>query len=221
MIFNWHKIATIFFILLLFTSLFILNGTGFGHNSPDEHAAYLASLKISQGELPVFIEPRNLDYMGAIHPRSMIALGERVVPIAFLGLPILYGSFAYIFGAWSIYLMTPLIFISSIFAIFALSKAYFKDIKVAYLTAFIYATHPAMWFYAGRSLMHNVLFNSMLIFAGYFLWLQPIKGKFTWANPVLGGIALSLSLQARLFEIIWVAPLFIIASLIIIAKNNW
>jgi hypothetical protein len=200
-------------------SLFILTATGFGHNSPDEHAAFLFTNKIAQGELPVFLESRNLDFAGIIHPRSTFAFADRIVPIAFLGLPIVYGSLGYLFGSWIFYTLTPVILLASALALFELSRAYFNSRRMGFIVTAVYLFHPAVWFYAGRSLMHNVPFNSFLIISAYLLWLQPFT-KNKWLNPTLAGISFSLALQFRLFEAFWVIPLFGLASYLVLQKNN-
>lgn len=216
----WPKFLLSLALITFFFSLLILVNTGFGHNSPDEHAAFLFSEKVANYESLYFTENLNLKYEGLIHPRSTLALGEKIIPIAFLGLPMIYGSIASIFGNFTLYLLTPFFFIFSALALFHLAQAYFKNEKIAFITAIIYLIHPAMWFYAGRGLMHNILFNSFIIFSAYFLWLQPWK-KHQWLNPIFSGISLAFALQTRLFEIFWLIPLFIIATLIILPKKTW
>ncbi|MFA6131258.1 MAG: hypothetical protein WC730_03290 [Patescibacteria group bacterium] len=197
-------------ILVFFGSCFwVSSGVGSMQNSPDERANYLFAQHISDGEAMSFSEPANTEVQGIIHPRSMAALGEKIVPGSFLGLPVLAGFFGFI-DENLIFIVTPLLAVLAVLAWFSLVKKMFENRWLAYLASFFLAIHPAFWYYAGRPLMHNVGFVSFLILAAWVWMVKPVKNSWTFLNPLLGGFFLAWALAFRSAEAIWVLPAVII-----------
>src|SRR3972149_1384438 len=81
-------------IFFLISSLTLALGARNLFNSPDELANHFFATEFaSTGRLFVF-EPLNIDLGDALHPRSMVSASGRIMPISFLGMPVIYGILA-------------------------------------------------------------------------------------------------------------------------------
>ncbi|MFA6522269.1 MAG: hypothetical protein WCT24_01590 [Patescibacteria group bacterium] len=205
---------SLFFVSCFTTTFFV------GHlaNSPDESANYLFASQIANGNAMRFSEPLEASLGNLIHPRSMVAVGEFIVPGSFLGLPVLAGIMGI---GWKdgVYLLTPLLAVLAILAWRSFVKNLFANELLADLSAFFLAIHPAFWYYAGRPMMHNVGFLAFLIFAVWAIGVRPIKEKWTILNFVLGGVCLAWALAFRTAEAVWVLPIAL-AILAVIWKKH-
>ncbi|KKR88255.1 MAG: hypothetical protein UU36_C0049G0014, partial [Candidatus Uhrbacteria bacterium GW2011_GWE2_41_1153] len=115
-------------------------------NSPDENANAVFALQFAQDQtLAIQSQYQGISWTNLVHPRSMIVVSrfpsffkewlavplrssaerragvvtdsiQYIVPVSFLGLSVLSGLFAFIFGSWSISLVTPLLAVLAIFA---------------------------------------------------------------------------------------------------------
>jgi len=175
-------------------------------NSPDENANYFFS--------ELFATETRLNYpitedSDVLHPRSMLVINQNIVPISFLGMPLLYGSLAKIFTANAIPFFTPIIAVISVLFFYEIIKKVFSP-KIALISSIILFIHPAFWYYATRSMYHNMLFICLIIIGLYFLLL-----KKSYQNIILASIFIGLALIVRTSEAPWV-----ILSLIILYLFN-
>jgi len=172
--------------------------------SPDETANAFFSEQFSKtGQLSYF-DPLNFELGNILVPRSMASMDGLLVPGSFIGLPILYGSLGTIFSLGFIPFITPIIAALAVLAWFGFSRRLMSD-KLALFSSILLAIHPAWWYYSARSMMHNVLFTSLLIFSAYFILVRPWHKKVTWLNPALTGLFIGLAIFVRTSEIIWLA----------------
>ncbi len=188
-------------------------------NSPDENAAFFAAYSFAEGDLPRVKEMANWAVGGAIHPRSMIAVEDYIVPGSFLGLPIYFGALGSIFGAWVLKILTPLLFILSGLAFYKLVRVFAGSKEIALYSTIFYICHPAMWYYAGRTMMHNVPFISFAVFSAFFLYVKPISRR--WMNWLAAGCFLGISISMRSSEIIWLIPLFAAFVGMLMWRDGW
>lgn len=192
-------------ILLLFfiSTLWLVFGVHSLVNSPDESANLQFALSFkNDGDLKIY-EPMNNIVGGILHPRSMLAREDYIVPRSFLGLPVVYGILARFLGEVSLMLITPVLAVLALLAFKSIIKTIFKDENLANLSALMLMLHPAFWYYSARTMMHNVPFVSLLIFGVYFFVKTPIK-KRAWLNDLLAGFFIALALAFRTSEIIWI-----------------
>jgi len=187
-------------------------------NSPDEHVALLFTEKIAVGDFPRFYEPDNHNVQGIIHPRSALAIGDWVVPGSFLGLPLIYGLFGAIIHSSIIPFLTPVVFLLSILAFWMMTKRYSDSSEFASIATLFYALHPAMWYYAARSMMHNVPFISFIIIGLWFIAILPHKKK--WINWLLAGVFLGAAISMRTVEVFWLIPSLLILAFILLKPNR-
>ncbi|MEA3272276.1 MAG: hypothetical protein U9P90_01245 [Patescibacteria group bacterium] len=216
-------LGVIFFFIYSYLSL----TTPLIFNSPDETANYFfAELYAEEGRLWES-EPLEFAAGNSIFPRSIKALGGRLVPVGFLGLPLTYGLIAKVIGTWSILFLTPLFAVFAVLAFYGIIRKIFSN-NVAFLSSILMFALPPFWYYATRGLFHNLLFVSFLIIAIYFLQkaysntdvyekvrslnapsgLIGLLGSFKFLHKfsfyALGGLFLGLTLTTRLSEFWWI-----------------
>lgn len=201
--------AVIFFFVYSYLSFF----SSYIFNSPDETANfYFAKIFAEDGKM---WQPEPLEFLSgnSIFPRSIKAIGGRLVPVGFIGLPIIYGIIAKIIGVWSIKFLTPFFAALAVFAFYGIIRRIFEE-RIAFFSSVLMFVLPPFWYYAERGMFHNVLFLCFAVLSFYFL-ISAGKKLFFWT---LGGLFLSLALMTRMSETLWVV-LILIALLIIFRKN--
>jgi len=188
-------------------------------NSPDETANFWSSQHFyATGSLSQFSEA-SLWGEDIVKPRSFRIINNYLVPVGFLGMPWLYGSIASLVDSPAIIIyLTPLFAVLGIIFLYLLFKNIWGK-RVACLSSLLGLVVPGYWYYASKSMMPNVLFLSLLIIGLYF-FSQAIRRKYL-LNYLLTGLVIGLALLVRPAEIIWVAPLLILASLYLYKQVNW
>ena len=154
------------------------------YNSPDENANATFAESVRTQNALLVVEPLGAELRGLLHPRSVVAVGTALVPGSFLGLPLFYGVVSKLTGPMLIRFLTPLLAVAAIFAWRRVVEVLFKSRPVALIAALALMFHPAFWYYASRSMMHNAPFVSLLIFSAYFVFVRPTKK--TEINWVVG-----------------------------------
>ncbi|MEK7665378.1 MAG: hypothetical protein AAB337_00675 [Patescibacteria group bacterium] len=198
------------FSLIFFISSSILiwqNATTF--NSPDENANAIFAHQFAVSSKLWFDEQLNFELNNLLHPRSVMAISGRLLPVSFLGMPMIYGLIGKVFGLPIVGLVTPLLAIAAVFAWRSIVERLFDSRSLAFLSALAVLFHPSFWYYSGRLFMHNVPFVSFLILAVYFAIRHRHRNcSITQLlNYFLSGLFLALALWFRTSEVIWVAPL--------------
>ncbi|HOZ36948.1 MAG TPA: hypothetical protein PLR18_03935 [bacterium] len=179
-----------FFGIYAHFNLMVINPEGVGDNpkfpSPDETANYFWVKQFATGQPLYYFEGLNLPGNGLIHPRSVNVVDGKNVPGSFLGLILIYGGLAKIFGLGVIPYLAPLFAALGIFFFYLLLKKIFESTPVALISAILLAFTPAWFYYVCRGMYHNVPFVSLLIAGLYFLWkalLDKNNGNFQTTNP--------------------------------------
>lgn len=179
--------------------------------SPDESAAfYFAERFAETGTLSVPFE-LEAPYRGLLHPRSMVVSGGYLLPASFIGLPILAGALLALFGHAGALLLTPCLALLALFAFRKTIIDAFDDEFLGDMSMFLLMLHPALLYYSGRVMMHNVAFIAFLIFAAYFLIAKPsqyVRTKFyselRMFECMLAGFLVGMALFMRTAELPWV-----------------
>ncbi|MBI2475233.1 hypothetical protein HYV69_02280 [Candidatus Uhrbacteria bacterium] len=231
--FFWVLFSVVALIFLIGTVVVSSAGAGDVFVSPDETTNAFFSRNFSQTGTFFVKDALSGDFFDALHPRSMVVRNGILMPGSFLGLPMLYGAMSFIFGDWILLLLTPLIAIFSALAIRRIFSVFFSQ-KVSDISALIFLTHPAVWYYSARGLMHNVLFVCLLILSAYFFYCRPIYKHLKRCENRLGrlrffqktidifasGILIGFSLFVRASEVYWVAIVIALLGLFHIKKNG-
>jgi Dolichyl-phosphate-mannose-protein mannosyltransferase len=186
-------------------------------NSPDETANYYFS-ELFANTSQLKQESELLNITNEIHPRSINGINNHLVPNSFIGIFLIYGSLAKIFGNWIIIYLTPLISIMGVLFFYLLIKEIF-DKKVAIISTFLLLILPSYWYFSTKVMMHNVLFMDLLIISLYFI-VCGIKNNKLW-HYLSSTLFLSLALLVRSSEIIWVTIIFLTLLIAFRKKINW
>ena len=219
------KIIFYFLVILALASFFYLYNYLNIHNSsqplifnsPDETANYYFSeLFAETSELKQ--KSYLLNISNEIHPRSINGINGHLVPNSFIGIFLIYGSIAKIFGTWIIIYLTPLIAIIGVLFFYLLIKEIFNK-KIALISAFLLLILPSYWYFSTKGMMHNILFVDLFIASLYFIILAIKNNK--RLHYLLSISFLALALIVRSSEIIWVIIIF--SSLLIFSRKkiNW
>ncbi|MFC1687636.1 glycosyltransferase family 39 protein [Patescibacteria group bacterium] len=210
------------FFFFVYSWLFINTGVGF--TSPDETANHFFATRFADTTELGFTEPLNETINDdVVHPRSTSVVNGKTVPATFLGMPLLYGSIAKIFGNSVIVYLTPFFAMVGVVFFYLLIKEVFSK-RNAFISALLLFTLPPFWLYSARGMFHNVLFISLFIIGIYFL-VKVLKNEITPHLRNLyfaaGGLSIGISLTVRTSEIIWVAVSVLVLFIIFRRKISW
>lgn len=216
---NWKNIVRITILILFFLStLWLVVGVPDIFNSPDERANFVfTSQFIETGRLAIH-ESFNQEVGGVIHPRSVLAFDDQLLPTSFIGLPIVYGLVGKLLGQWSVVYLTPFLAALAIVAWWKTTRRLFDAETLADLSALFLMIHPAFWLYTGRTMMHNVAFVAFLIFAAWFIFARE---RVTHQRAIGAAIMIVLALFFRSAEVVWVGALTIGAAYYIFKHSSW
>lgn len=208
-------------------------------NSPDEMSNhYFSTIFSDSGELWRF-ESINLYADGRMHPRSMKVVDLFLVPGGFIGMPVLFGSIARVFGDGVIIYLTPLFALLAVIAWGALVGAIFsaggkpgrkttftpEGVKVGLVASLLLLSNPVWWYTAARTMMPNVLFVSLLLFGVTLYLVRPIDRIFLWKDTaahsrhrildfLIAGVCLSLAVAVRPSELPWLLMSAVVVGVI-------
>lgn len=200
-------------------------------NSPDETAAYFFAKQYAESGVLAVDEPLSVENSDHIHPRSITAVNHKLVPVTFLGMPVIYGSIGQIIGSNNIPFITPILAsIALVFFYIFVSRIF--DKKVGVISVVLLATHPAYWYNASRSMMPNVPFFALLIIGLSLLVLAQdrVKGDegyyrlkivTHYAIALLAGLFVGTALTIRFSEVVWVAGLLGLWGVFAIRRIKW
>ncbi|MBU4314908.1 hypothetical protein KJ673_00715 [Patescibacteria group bacterium] len=190
-------------------------------NSPDESANATFALEFANHQSLAIPTLFDESWSRLVHPRSAVVVNNNIVPVSFLGLPVLAGLLALIIGSWGIVLLTPILAVVSIIAWRKVIYHFFKNERMADLSALFLLIHPAFWYYSGRVMMHNIGFIAFLIFALYIFACQPLVAfdKYKhFLNEIVAGLCVGLALAFRASEGLWIATA--IAGLFVVYRKR-
>lgn len=189
--------------------------------SPDESANYFFSRQYAKtGSLSVF-ESDNLVGGDLVSPRSYRSDNGFLKPMSFIGLPIIYGTLANIFGLGILLYLTPFFAVLGIWFFYFFLKKAFNN-QVALIASFVLAIFPVYFHYASRGFFHNILFISL--FLGSLMFLPYLKTRSLWPNIwklFLSGIFLGLAISVRTSELLWILPAFFLAWFFYFKRLSW
>lgn len=217
---NYHFIILAMIIFVVFLGSLILIPKNGMYVSPDETANSFFAQRFAQTGTLVIDEPLNTPLSNALHPRSMVSIDGKLAPGSFIGLPVIYGSLAAVLGNWVIPYLSPFIAALAVFAFYGVTHKFFNK-RIAIISAILLSFHPAWWYYSSRSLMHNILFVSLLVFSVYFLLVRPFRHKTVWLNEVASGLLIGLTIFTRTSEALWVILVLLILGFIYRSKIKW
>lgn len=216
----------VFLLAIIAVSFFLLTfllgrPPGGVWNSPDETANAFWAGRVAAGQAPLLRDPVVGLGGGAVHPRSFAVYGDAIVPGSFPGLFLLYGAVNF-FTRLPLAALTPILTALAGVVFFLNMRRLFES-RIAFLAAVLFYLHPAVIYYAGRGLFHNLLFVDLLIFAAALFVLRPMHfvfGKNETLDDFFGGLLFGAGLITRMSEAPWV---LLAAAVFIpfVKKDRW
>jgi len=196
--------------------------------SPDETANYYFSRHYAESGVISVFEPANLIAEEVVQPRSVRSDHGWLKPVSFLGIILVYGKIASVFGIGVIPYLTPLLASLGILFFYGFVRKLFGR-QPAIIASCLLASFPVYFFYTTRSMFHNIIFTFFLLGGAFFL-VHSVGSKvnekvkfvsfklkanqwwsFLWS--FLAGIFFGGAAGARSSELLWLAPVLFIAWL--------
>jgi 4-amino-4-deoxy-L-arabinose transferase-like glycosyltransferase len=256
-------LSVVFFVLYSWYPYQAAKDTDYKFASPDETANYFWAKRFSElslrgsasdrsnhaaneknGEIATlpsvarndsalfYFEPLNLAARDVVVPRSVRSDSGMVKPVSFLGIILIYGTLAKIFGPGIIIYLTPLLAAIGVLFFYGIIKKIFDE-KIALFSAVMMFALAPYWYYASRSMFHNVLFVDLLLVGVYFL-INGTRIERMKRLPVgkagirtdfififLSGIFFGLATVTRASELIWLLPAMLIIWLSYFKQIGW
>lgn len=242
---QWLKQYWRWLILTVVSIIFFIGASSFNYFtqkndfnkwlSPDEAANYsFAKLYAQEGRLE-FFEKYNLIAEDIMQPRSFRSDFGWLKPVSFLGMILIYGKIASVFGYKVLPYLTPLFAAIGIIFYYLFIREIFGR-RNGLISALLLAMFPPYLYYSARSMFHNVLFVVLLIIGLYFAVIMVKRQRRAKGDNInkksisayapdvyagLGGIFLGLAIAVRSSELVWLGPLFLIIWLFNIHKAGF
>jgi len=211
-------LSTIFFFVYAALSFFAPQMFA----SPDETANYFFIDNFRRTGSFTFSEQLNILADGTIHPRSMVANGAQIVPGSFLGMPLIYGLLAKVFGMGVVPFLTPLFASISVVIFYLFLRKIFSE-SVSFYSSLLMYVLPPFWYYTSRGMFHNVFFICLCVCGAYFFaaaFLGRVKKGIGLVYSGTAGLFLGLAIATRVSEIFWVGLAVGILFAVSIVKNK-
>lgn len=178
--------------------------------SPDETAAhFFASAYATSSNLAVPV-PLSDTVGDVLYPRSMLSVAGALVPSGFLGLPLMLGVAAKLFGAASIPFLPIALSVLGVLAWTLVFRRLFGE-RAGWIAGVMLAVQPAWWYYTARSLMPNVPFLAFVGFALMFLLVRPFAkwNKHPAFDGLMAGACVGAALFIRASEALWLGMILL------------
>ncbi len=193
---RWLLVVVILAVSFILPSTF---RTG-RYASPDETAVVRVTERFASFESARLPEPLVLSYPW-LHPRSWVSQGPAIVPVGFLGWPMLLAPFAMVVGSGFLPFIAWLWFVSSFYPFYRLLSSYFSR-RAAWIGVLLMAATPMVLLYANRPLFPNAGLLSGCLWSLWVIELAKRRSVYWW----LVGFLLGLVTIIRPIELMWVLP---------------
>ncbi len=204
---------------IIYLGIFVLGITLFGviprlfldvYMSPDETAVAVSAKFLAQHGTMKIADPL-LARFPWLHPRSFVSQGGYMVPVGFLGLPILMALVYLFFGQFATLWFTPLLALSVVIPLWNLTKKMGSAAQI--LASLTWLTFPTVILYANRGLFPNLIVVALCIWAMYLFWIvwgekNRAKDPAQYLYLGVAGLASGTALAIRPVEAFWIAVWF-------------
>ncbi|MEI7620289.1 MAG: glycosyltransferase family 39 protein, partial [Candidatus Falkowbacteria bacterium] len=231
----WLSVLMLAIIFVLGASFYNLANQSSDYtkfSSPDETANYFFTKVYAKASTLAVFENYNLYADDIVHPRSFRSDHGWLKPVSFLGIILIFGTIAKIFGLGIIPFLTPIFGGIGIIFFYLLVKKLFSSRRIALISAALLTFFPVYIYYSSRSMFHNVLFIVLTIMGLYFLSsllekrnekIRFLAWKFNtvdFFNAALAGFFFGLAVMTRMSELLWLAPALFIVFIFYLRRFN-
>lgn len=221
---TWYVITLTGLVFLsLFLYSYLPTSSLFIFNSPDETANFFATESFDLYSSLGRPESLNDAAPGLIHPRSIVARGDYLLPVSFWGLPVIYGLISKAIGLGMTPFIIPVFSALTVFLFYFFIKKIF-DAETGFWSSVALAFLPPFLYFSNRGFFHNILFFDLLVLALVVLLYRPVEflGKYagkkkwlyTFGDDIWSPILLGLAFWVRPVEFIWVLPILVGAAIV-------
>jgi 4-amino-4-deoxy-L-arabinose transferase-like glycosyltransferase len=183
------------------------------HNWPDAMANQVFSEQFRLETTLRKIIPVHTDSIPVVHPRSVNIVHEQLVPLGFIGFPVIYGLWGKVFGNYGMLFLTPLLGSLGIVLFYYLIKKLFDNSAPALVSAVLLAFFAPWLYYTSMNMLSTVPFL-VLFMAALACFIFSKKDRtylvfkyFSMPHDVLfgvmGGALLGVCLWIRPVELPW------------------
>ncbi len=141
------------------------------------------------------------------HPRSFVALpqADALVPIGFLGMPVLLGLFYLFFGLSGILFFTPLLALATLYPLWKLFPERWIPL-VRFFAIGLWMFVPSVLLYANRGAFAQLPLVCLAVWMWWAIWR--LTDPWRW---IVGSICFSVALLIRPVEVFWLLPVLVLA----------
>ncbi len=168
--------------------------------SPDETAVATVAERLGSGQSPRVDEALAIAYPW-LHPRSWVSQGAVLVPVGFLGWPLLLSPWVAVMGKGVLPWVAWLWFVSGFYPFYRLLRQRFSSPSAA-IGVLTMAATPMVLLYANRALFPNPAVLSAFLWSLWGLELAKRQTRYS----VLAGLLMGVTMIIRPIELIWMLP---------------
>lgn len=144
--------------------------------------------------------------IASLHPRSIVRRADYLLPVGFLGMPLIIGLFEMIYDGLGVY-VTLLLVLSAAYPLWNIVKTV-KSPRVAVLTVIVFLSFPTVLLYVNRGLSPNLPVVALVLWGIWGVWVagscaSPYR---RWTAAFASGIAIGAAFIIRPTEAVWILP---------------
>lgn len=166
--------------------------------SPDETAAAVSGIVFGRTGSFAISDPLLTAYPW-LHPRSFVAVDGAMVPVGFLGMPLLAAAVSLVFGGAGLPFVTPILALLSLIPLWSVSRSWGRIGQLA--TIFAWLAFPTVLLYANRGMFANLPVVCLAIWAAWLVWMFR-----RWTAIAAAGLLTGIALLMRPIEAVWILP---------------
>ncbi len=212
---RWTVIGVFLLVLLASSALFVLPALQRGvYLSPDETANAIVAARLAETGYAV-IPDQLVSGVAWVHPRSFVGQAGALLPVGFLGMPLLLSIIYKISGTFGMSLFTPLLVISILYPLWTWSRRWGLLGQIATLLGWL--SFPTVILYANRGLFSGLAVVCLTLWACWCLHRSRSAQYLVIAGALVG-----LAFAMRPIESIWIFPwLWLSRSMGEDRASNW
>lgn len=216
---GWTKYAAVAFLFTAQGLLFLVIPSNLPqiYLSPDETAVAVTAREF--GTDWSFRLPDNILKDGPwIRPRSFVTHDAALVPVGFLGMPLLAGMVWKFLGEFGLLLLTPCLVLACIYPLWRFMRGFGFAAQVAGVAAWL--SFPMVILYANRGLFPNLAMVCLMLWAAFLVW-KKLDTKALIIAGLLTGMAVAIRPTEIVWAGVWIAAAWVAGSGSKFSRHDW